>query len=116
MADNPQETVRELRELVIAYAKQETWEPLKRLRWFAVRKVAGGIFIGFGTICVAMGILRLLQGWGPNGSHFSGNATWAPYAIVLGGLLVVIALSMLTAYKLTQRAKRKRAATLGRRV
>ena len=94
MADNPQETVRELRELVVAYAKQETLDPVKGLGRYAGWGIAGSILMGFGIVFVEIGALRLLQGWGAadHGHRFNGNMSWAPYAIVVAGSIIIAAL------------------------
>jgi len=92
VADNPQQAIRELKELVVAYAKQETIDPLKGLWRYVAFGVAGALLIGFGAIFVAEGVLRVLQG-DRLGPHFTGNWSWAPYAIVVIGLLTVAGLS-----------------------
>jgi len=92
VADNPQETISELKELVIAYAKQETVEPLKGLGRYAAWGVAGALLIGTGVMFLAIGTLRALQG-DLGGPHFSGNMSWAPYAIVVVGSAAIAALS-----------------------
>ncbi|HET9730571.1 MAG TPA: phage holin family protein [Acidimicrobiia bacterium] len=92
MADNPQETIRELRELVVAYAKQEAVDPLKGLARYVALGIAGALFIGFGVTFLAIGGLRVLQG-DSDGPHFTGNWTWVPYVIVLVGMVVIAAIS-----------------------
>ena len=92
MADNPQQTIRELKELVIAYAKQETIEPLKGLGRYLAFGVGSALLWGVGAIFLAVGALRALQGDG-DGRHFTGNWSWAPYAIVVVGALVLAALA-----------------------
>jgi uncharacterized oligopeptide transporter (OPT) family protein len=87
VADNPQQTVRELRELVIAYAKQEATEPLKGLGRSVGLGVAGAVLIGVGCAFLAIGVLRALQDtadW-----MVDGNWSWVPYAIVIVALLIV---------------------------
>ena len=92
VADNPQQTIRELRELVVAYAKQETVDPLKGLGRYVAFGVAGALLIGSGFVFLALGALRALQG-DHRGPHFTGNWSWAPYAIVVVGSLVIAGLS-----------------------
>jgi len=92
VADNPQETIRELKELVIAYAKQETVDPLKGLGRYVAFGVLGAFLIGTGVMFLAVGALRALQG-DRDGPHFNGNMSWAPYGIVVVGALVIAALS-----------------------
>jgi hypothetical protein len=92
VADNPQETIRELKELVIAYAKQETVDPLKGLGRYVAFGVLGAFLIGTGVMFLAVGALRALQG-DHDGPHFNGNMSWAPYGIVVVGALVIAALS-----------------------
>ena len=90
MADNPQQTVRELRELVIAYAKQEATEPLKGLGRSVGFGVSGALLIGVGCAFLAIGVLRAIQdtkGWA-----VEGNWSWVPYAIVIVALLIVAAI------------------------
>jgi hypothetical protein len=88
VADNPQETIRELKELVVAYAKQETVDPLKGLGRYVAFGIAGALLIGTGVVFLAIGALRALQG-DHGHRHFTGNWSWAPYAIVVVGALVV---------------------------
>jgi hypothetical protein len=85
VAEDPRTTLRELRELVVAYAKQETVEPLKGLGRYVGFGVAGALLMGTGIVFVAIGALRALQGWGEGGRRFNGNMSWAPYVIVLAG-------------------------------
>ena len=92
MADNPQQTIRELKELIVAYAKQETVDPLKSLGRYIAFGLLGALLIGTGVMFLAMGALRALQG-DHKGPHFNGNMSWAPYGIVVVGTLALAALS-----------------------
>lgn len=92
MADNPQETIRELKELVIAYVKQETIDPIKGLWRYVAFGVGGALLIGMGYLFVAIGFLRALEGT-RGGRHFRGNWSFVPYAIVVFGSIALAALS-----------------------
>jgi len=81
VAENPQETVRELHSLVVSYAKQETVEPLRALGRYAGFGLAAAILIGTGVVFLEIGLLRLLTD--QTGSAFTGNFSWVPYAIVV---------------------------------
>jgi hypothetical protein len=95
MADKPApipQAITELWELVLAYFKQETTEPLKALGKVIGFGVAGSLLIGAGTVFFAIGTLRLLQTEFPT---FTGNFTFVPYLIVIV-LLVVVAGAVFT--------------------
>jgi hypothetical protein len=87
VADNPQQDVRELKDLVVAYAKQETIEPLKGLGRYVGYGLAGALLMGTGICFLAIGLLRVLQdnrGWAVHG-----NWSWVPYVVdvvILGGV------------------------------
>ena len=83
MAENPQETIRELRELVVEYAKQETVEPLRGLGRYAGWGIAGAFLLGLGVVFLAIGGLRVLQE--ETYPHLTGNWSWVPYALVVFG-------------------------------
>jgi hypothetical protein len=83
----PKEQVRELRELLIAYFKQETIDPLKGLARYVAYGLLGVSLMGIGICFIAIGGLRALQT--QTGSTFHGNFTWAPYAITVFALLIV---------------------------
>ena len=80
----------ELLDLVRAYAKQETVEPLKGLGRFVAFGIAGALLLGTGLVLLAVGVLRVLQT--ETGDTFDGNWSWAPYLIVLALCAIVIAL------------------------
>lgn len=105
VADNPQETIRELKALVIAYAKQETLDPLKGLARYVAYGVGGAALIGTGIMFLAIGALRALEG-DHRGPHFTGNWSWAPYAIVVIGSLGLAAASWFVGTK--RKSKRKK--------
>jgi membrane protein implicated in regulation of membrane protease activity len=100
VADNPQETVRELRELVIAYAKQEATEPLSGLKRFAALGLAGALLMGTGIFFLSIGALRAMQQYG--GRFARGNFTWVPYFVV------VIVLALLAWLVWSVRSRRER--------
>ena len=90
MADNPQQDVRELKDLVIAYAKQETLDPLKGLARYVGFGLAGALLMGTGVGFLAVGLLRALQdnrGWAVHG-----NWSWVPYAVDVVLLFALAAL------------------------
>ena len=83
--------VSELVDLVLAYAKQETVEPVRRQVRTLGKGLAGAALLAVGTVLLSIGFLRALQvelgGAGrptvnPNGTtgHLSGDFSWVPYA------------------------------------
>ena len=106
MADNPQQTVRELKDLVIAYAKQEATDPLKGICATSATASAGALLIGTGVFFLAIGLLRATRratgaGWcTATGRGCRTSSTWSGLVIVAG--LVWLARSR------TQRRKTKR--------
>lgn len=89
---NMQTLVSELWELVVAYAKQETVDPLKSLGRFIGFGVAGSLFLALGAVLLSVGILRLIQM--ETVPHLTGNLSWVPYggvavfAVLAAGLAV----------------------------
>lgn len=80
----------ELKDLTIAYAKQEIQDPLKGVWAYLGWGVATMVLLGTGSLLLVLGALRALQT--ETGSTFSGNLTWAPYGIVFA--LACIALGI----------------------
>jgi len=104
VADNPQQTVRELQELVVAYAKQETLDPLKGMARFAGFGLAGAVLMGCGVSFLAMAALRAMQsnhGWAVNG-----NWSWVPYVVVVAALVLLAALIWFTKAKMKRKPER----------
>jgi uncharacterized membrane protein YidH (DUF202 family) len=60
-AKNPTGDAKELVDLVIAYAKQETLEPLKGLGKNALKGLGGAVLLGIGGVFVSVGALRAMQ-------------------------------------------------------
>jgi hypothetical protein len=60
-AKNPSGDARELVDLVVAYAKQETLEPLKGLGKNALKGIGGALLLGLGGVFCSMGALRAMQ-------------------------------------------------------
>jgi uncharacterized protein involved in cysteine biosynthesis len=102
VADNPQETVRELRELVIAYFKQEAVDPIKGLGRYIGLGIAGSLALGFGIIFVELGLLRLIQE--QTFPHLTGNWSWVPYLIVI---LISLLAALLVYLTLAQRRQKR---------
>ena len=79
-------SVGELANLVVAYAKQETIDPIRGAgRWLAFG-LAAVLSLTFGVALLALGTLRLLQ------FELFANATtwsWVPYFIVMTFCLAV---------------------------
>lgn len=92
--ENPVEApgIGELANLVVAYAKQETLDPIRGAgRWLAYG-FAGILSLIFGVAYLALGLLRLLQ------FEMFANATtwsWVPYFIVMamGVIVALVAVS-----------------------
>ena len=108
MADNPQQTVRELQELVVAYAKQETVEPLKGMARYAGFGIAGALLVGIGIAFMSIGLLRWLQslrGW-----LVHGNWSWVPYLAVVLALVLLASGIWVTVSRRSRRPGRSSAA------
>jgi len=77
-------------DLVKAYAKQETLDPLKGAgRWVAMG-LLGSVLLIVGAMSLMLALLRFLQEEG--GSTVTGNLSWLPYLATLVFLAVVIGL------------------------
>lgn len=72
------------------YARQELLQPLKAIpRWIGFGLVGSALLMLAG-ILTTIATLRVLQE--ETGSTFSGNLSWAPYALTLLGVVIVLAL------------------------
>ena len=87
----------ELKELVVAYFKQETTDELKGLARYVAFGLAAWILIGIGVVCAAVGLLRLLQE--ETGDAFKGIWSWAPYLMVV----IILGVSGYITWKVTTR-------------
>ena len=86
------EVAQELWDLLKAYAKQETIEPLRGVGRFLAFGALGSVVLGTGLVLLALAGLRALQT--ETGTTFTGNWSWAPYLIVLAAIVVVLALTL----------------------
>ena len=84
-------TGREVWELVVAYFKQETIEPLKGVARFLAWGAAGSFALGIGFVMLELAGLRFLQEQFPDA--FDGNLSVLPYVIMLGISIFVAAIS-----------------------
>lgn len=96
--------VEDLWQLVMTYFKQETVEPLKGLGRFVAYGVAGSLFLGVGVVLLLLAGLRVLQE--ETGTTFTGNWSWAPYAITLAGSAAVIGLAVSAVGRAKRRGSR----------
>jgi len=80
----------ELWELSLAYARQETIDPLKGLGRFLAFGVGGAVLFGLGSILLLLSGLRALQT--ETDTTFTGNLSFVPYLIVAAAALVLTAL------------------------
>jgi hypothetical protein len=87
---SPQETVTELKAMVVDYAKQETVDPLKRLGDWLKWGLVGAILLAFGVALLTLGLLRVIQ---EEVDTFDGGKSWIPYIITFGALLVVLVMA-----------------------
>ncbi|MCB1015811.1 MAG: hypothetical protein KDB10_11930 [Acidimicrobiales bacterium] len=71
----------DVKDLLVAYAKQETVDPLKGLGRFVGFGAAAMLLIGIGAIELTVALLRLLQN--ETGSPLTGNWSWVPYLVTL---------------------------------
>ncbi len=84
------DTMTDLKSMLVAYAKQETIEPLKGLGRYVGFGLGGSVLVALGLVLLAFAGLRALQT--ETGTTFTGNWSFAPYFIVLLGLALVIGL------------------------
>jgi carbon starvation protein CstA len=82
--------VSELWELVRAYARQQTVEPLKGLVRFIGLGLAGALCVGIGSVLLALGGLRALQT--ETGGRLDNHLSWLPYLVVVVACGAVIGL------------------------
>ncbi len=78
--------VLELKDLLVAYLKQETVVPIQQLGRYLAFGIAGSVMMGVGVLLLSLGFLRLLQE--ETGTTFTGNWSWVPYIIVFAGLVI----------------------------
>ena len=94
-----QATAKELQELVVDYAKQETVDPIKNLGQYLGAGVGGSVLIGTGISFGLLAVLRLLQWIGTDeneagqitGGTFNDDLSYIPYFIVVLLALLIVA-------------------------
>ena len=76
--------------LAVAYAKQETVDPVKGLAKYLAWGISGALFMGFGLVLLSLSLLRGIQ------EHRWGRQTsFAPYLLTaLGGIVALGAIAI----------------------
>jgi uncharacterized membrane protein YidH (DUF202 family) len=95
--------INELWELIVAYFKQESVDPLKDVVRFVAFGVAGAILISVGLVLVGIGGLRALEFEKVIRRHLSGNLTWLPYVGVVIASVAVAVISVTRIFKVPSR-------------
>lgn len=89
----PVEQLVELKDLVVAYARQETVDPLKTLGRYLGFGITGALIIGLGWVFALLALLRGLQQisfFNDTTQPDGGTWSWLPYLIVaVVGVLVM---------------------------
>lgn len=83
--DSVSTDARELVDLVVGYAKQETFDPLKKLGKTVAFGIIGAVVFGLGVVFLSLAVLRALQS---ETDAFDGNLTFLPYLITMAILLL----------------------------
>jgi hypothetical protein len=86
-----QRDLKEIRDLVVRYIKEETLQPLKELGRFVAYGALGSLFVGFGTTLLLIGALRVLQ---EQFKVLDGSLSWLPYLIIAGLACGVVGLTV----------------------
>jgi len=94
---------RDVVQLVVDYAKQETLGPLKGLGRFVLFGVVGAIALSAGAILLLLALLRVLET--ETGTTFTGDWSWAPYLLTA---IVAIAVLVLSILRISKGPARKR--------
>lgn len=84
------DTVRDLWDLLVAYTRQETVEPLRNVGRYLLFGVGGMVVITIGAFLLSLSALRALQT--ETAGVFDGMWSWVPYLIVslvVAGLVVL---------------------------
>lgn len=90
MAASLPEIAQDLWDLLVAYARQETIDPLRNIGRYLAYGLGGMIVITLGVFMLGLSALRALQT--QTGDVFTGFWSWAPYLIVavaFGGLVTI---------------------------
>lgn len=93
----------ELWELLRAYAKQETIDPLRNLGRYLGFGLSGALLLSLGTFFLSLSALRALQT--ETGDTFDGAWSAVPYAIVA---VVLVLIAVLAASRITSGPHTKR--------
>ena len=80
----------ELWELVLAYLKQETVEPVKGVLKFVAWGLVGALLLAVGLVILAVAVLRVLQV--ETRPHWTGHWSWVPYLLTVVAVGVVAGL------------------------
>ncbi len=84
--------IRELWELLKAYARQETVDPLRGLGWYLAYGIGAAVATAIGASLLLLGVLRLLQAEGGRYLDARGDSSVAPYfaVVLLAALMAVV--------------------------
>ena len=86
------EIVQDLWDLLVAYARQETIDPLRNIGRYLAFGVGGMIVVTLGVFLLGLSGLRALQT--QTGDVFAGFWSWVPYVIVAIALSGLVALAI----------------------
>lgn len=79
---------RELKQLTVRYAKQETLDPLKSLGRFLAYGTLASFCLGIGFVLLSLALLRALQT--ETGDHLTNHLTWIPYIATFAGCIIIV--------------------------